>query len=255
MKFYSLLTATLLAVAGVGMRFEARAQAENRVADMATHAWYQYFGDHRFTDHWGLHTEAQLRRASLLSDKQQLLLRAGINYTVNDQVMLTAGYGYVETYPYGEYPGRAAFPEHRIYEQVQLTPAPLGRLGLSHRYRLEQRFIEFPGLKEFQLLHRARYQVRATLPLTGPKVAPRTLYAFGYDEVFVGFGRHVASNIFDQNRLSAGLGYKITPIFAVEAGYLNQLVAHRDGRVFEYNHTLTLGVVGNLDLRRAAPAP
>lgn len=243
--------AVLLAAVAV-WPLRASAQAQNRVADVATHAWYQYFGDHRLTDRWEIHTEAQLRRANLLSDKQQLLLRGGVNYALNGQVKLTLGYVYAETYPYGEYPSLAAFPEHRLYQQVLLTPARLGRLSLSHRYRLEQRWITFPGVAEARLLNRARYQVRATVLLNAAQPGPRTLYGFGYDEIFVGFGRHVAANIFDQNRLGTGLGYQLNSVLTLEAGYLHQLAQQRNGRIFEYNHTLTLAVVGNLDIRRPA---
>lgn len=249
------LCTALALVAGWLRATPGLAQAENRISDEATHAWYQYIGDHRLSQHWGVHTEAQLRRASLLTDKQQQLVRVGINYHPSDQVMFTLGYAYADTYPYGDYPAKAAFPEHRLYEQLQLNQPALGRLSLSHRYRLEQRWITFPGLDEAQLLNRARYQLRATVPLTRPKLDPGTLYAYVYDEILLGFGRHVANNIFDQNRAGVGLGYKFTKHLAVEAGYLHQLLEHRDGKVFEYNHTLQLAVVGSLDLRRAIAAP
>lgn len=254
MIFRSLGAALLLAT-GLLLPTRTHAQGAARINTVSSHAWYQYFGTYRFTSRWSASTEVQVRRASLLSDKQQLLTRAALNYTLTDRVMFTVGYGYIHTYPYGEYPSAAAFPEQRIYQQAQLTAAPLGRLVLAHRYRQEQRFLRFPGLTDYQLLNRSRYQLRATLPLTQATVEPKTLYAYAFDEVFVSFGKNVATNIFDQNRLGGGLGYKLSKALAVEVGYLQQLVAQRNGRIFEYNHTLTVALAANLDLRRAeAPA-
>lgn len=254
MTFRSFL-AGLTLLAGPLLPATAFAQAANRIADPNTHAWYQYFGDHRLGRHWGLHTEAQLRRASWINDPQQLLLRAGLNLIITEQVMLTAGYAFVETYPYGDYPAPKTFPEHRLYEQLSLNQQPLGRLALNHRYRLEQRWITFPGQSKAQLLHRARYQVRATLPLNKPKMEADALYLFGFDEIFIGFGENVAANIFDQNRLGGGLGFKFNRGTALETGYMSQIVQQRNGRVFEYNKTLTVALTANLDRRRPDPTP
>ncbi len=243
-----------LAAASFFLPASASAQAVGRTNTVSAHAWYYGVGHFQLSPHWGLSAEAHLRRASLLADKQQLLVRTSANYSLNERVMLTVGYGYIETYPYGEYPSVTAFPEHRLFQQMQLTAPPLGRLGLTHRYRLEQRFIQFPERSAAQLLNRVRYQLRATRPFAKAGAAPSTLYGYFFDEVFVGFGRNVAANIFDQNRLGAGLGYKLSKAMTVEAGYMQQLVAQRNGKVFEYNNTFTFALISNLDVQRGASA-
>ena len=45
-----------------------------------------------------------------------------------------------------------------------------------------------------------------------------------YDEIFIQFGENVQENIFDQNRLSGLIGYKLNKYFKLELGYLNQSV-------------------------------
>lgn len=250
----------------VGLLLAAATQAQTpqyRVTDTNHHAWYMYFGDHKLTDHWGLHTEAQFRRASLLSKPQQLLLRGGVNYTLASGPMLTAGYCFVKTYPYGDYPAKTASIEHRVYEQLQLAQ-PLGRITLLHRYRLEQRWVHPVGNNPALYFNRARYLLKATLPLMGATLEPRELFLAAYDEVFLGFGRNVNRNLFDQNRAYLALGYKISPQASLEAGYLNQRVQQRNPlptgeSVLENNHTLQLGLTYNVDFRRktvpAEPAP
>lgn len=226
----------------------AKAQAE-RIKDYNQNGWYMYFGDHKFSDKWGLHTELQVRRYNILKDPQQLLIRTGANYNLTDNAMFTLGYGLIETYPYGEFPAADDFLEHRLYEQLQLKGS-LSRVGLTHRYRLEQRWVQSPVTSEYTYLNRARYMLRATLPLIGGTTEAKEPYLAAYDEIFVGFGNNIQRNIFDQNRAYLALGYKISDAASVEVGYLNHIVQKANGIVFEHNHTLQVGLTYNIDFRK-----
>jgi hypothetical protein len=163
--------------------------------------------------------------------------------------MLTLGYAYVDTYPYGDFPAAAIFPEHRLYQQLQLGGST-GLFRFTHRYRLEQRWVHFPNTDAATYLHRARYFFRAVLPLQGATLDDKEFYLAAYDEIFVGFGKNMAQNFFDQNRLFGAIGYRFTPRAQIELGYLNQIVQQRNGRVFEHNHTLQAALYYNLDFSR-----
>lgn len=204
----------------------------NRINTPNTIGWYNYFGTFRLNNRFSLHTEYQWRRTKLVSEWQQSLFRIGINYQFNPGVMFRIGYGWIETFPYGEIPinglGRD-FTEHRLFEMVHLSHNE-GIVGLSHRFMLEQRFIgtySSPSVvKEdrFPLLHRIRYMFRAQVPLKGKEITDNTPYAAFYDEVFIGFGKNVNANVFDQNRIGALLGYRVNKTVRIEAGYLNQIL-------------------------------
>jgi hypothetical protein len=225
----------------------ATAQTE-RVRDDNANGWYMFFGDHKLTPKWGAHTELQWRRHNVITDPQQLLLRLGANYYLSDGAMVTLGYGFIETYPYGDFPAAHSFPEQRIYQQLQLQGG-VGRVGLTHRYRLEQRWVELPGSSECIYLNRARYMLRGVFPLAGRTLEAKEPYLAAYDEIFVGFGNNVPNN-FDQNRLYSAVGYKLNREGALEVGYLYQVVQQRNRRVFEHNHTLQIGLTYNLDFTR-----
>lgn len=224
----------------------AYAQGSERVKDHNTNGWYMYFGVHKFAERWGVHTELQLRRHNTLKDPLQLLLRTGINYDLAPNAMFTLGYGFIESYPYGDYPAAGKFPEHRLYQQLQLK-GNLARLGLSHRYRLEQRWVKQPTTSDYTYLNRARYMLKATLPLAGTTLEPKEFFLAAYDEVFVGFGKQVRQNIFDQNRAYGAVGYRFSNTASLELGYLHQLVQKANGIVFEHNHTLQVSFFHTLD--------
>ncbi len=239
----------------------ARAQttAGPRLSDRNTNAWLMYFSDAQLSERWGVHTEAQWRRAELGQQPLQHFVRFGANYYTRHNLLLTAGYAYALTFPYGDFPAAETFPEHRVYEQL-LLKSTHGPVQVAHRFRLEQRWLRRPLQREFTYLNRARYQVRAAVALHRPAagIGPRTPYLAVSDEVLVNFGHNVARNIFDQNRAYVALGYQFNQALALEASYLHQLVAQGNGVVFEYNHTLQLGLTFNPDLRKRPanePAP
>lgn len=218
-------------------------------------AWFMYFGDHKVSERWGVHLEAQLRRADLGQNPQQLLLRTGINYHLNAQVFTTLGYCFVETYPYGEFPVGTTFPEHRLWEQIQIKNQ-LGSIEWVNRLRLEQRWLQLPvrdgetGIFEpgdAVYSNRFRLLNRASLPFKGKTIGDNSLYFTVYDELLINFGKNVASNIFDQNRAYIALGYKIPKVGRLELGYLFQTIQKSDGVKIERNHTLQVGLSSNID--------
>ncbi len=204
------------------------------IQDTNLHAWFMYFGDHPLNDRWGVHLESQIRRADAGLTWQQLLIRPGINYQLNKNVMLTAGYAYARTSPYGDVPAKTAFPEHRVFEQA-LIKHGIKKVALQHRLRLEQRLV---GTDRWEMRNRFRYMLRADIPLP---IAASKGKPFGiaiYDEPFIHFGGNRGIRYLDQNRAYAALTYKLTRSNRLEFGYLHQYVPQRNGFVSEHNHTL-----------------
>ncbi|WP_033426394.1 DUF2490 domain-containing protein [Hymenobacter aerophilus] len=247
----------------IGLTRSVCAQVPQRLSDSNTLGWLAYSGDFKLADRWSLHTGYQLRRVELLGRQQQHLARAGLTRHLGPRVDLAAGYTFLATSPYGDYPTVAGRPqpEHRIYQDITLYDER-GRLHLEHRLRLEQRWTgqrsdEGQGpVTDWQYQNRGRYQLLARLPLQGPSLDDREWYLNGFGEIFISFGRNVGLNVFNQNRLSAGLGYQLGPNLQLELNYLNQISQHGSpepatGRpVFEYNHGLRLTAQVNVDLRR-----
>jgi hypothetical protein len=231
--------------------------------------WIGYFGDHKISKKWGLHTEYQWRRDHFISYWQQSLARVGVNYKLNDKVMLTLGYGFIETFTYGNPPiarrnnegQEQAFPEHRIYQDI-LINNDLGGFELNHRLRLEQRWLgnyyDANNVRinnNWRYLNRFRYRIRFAHSFKGPTIDPKEFYFHAYDEFFIGFGKNVGINTFDQNRINVGIGYKISKQSKIEAGYFNQIVEQprldtNKNPVFEYNNGFLVAITHNLDFSK-----
>lgn len=229
----------------------AQPSAPPRRWDTNHNIWLCYFGDARLAGRWGLHTEFQYRRTNGLSDPQQYFYRVGANYYLAKDVLLTVGAVYLLSLPYGDYPDPGRTFERRTYQLVSLAQH-VGRLHLTHRYIQDQRWLRQEGEDRYVFENRSRYRVQLKLALTKPASDPGALYAVAANEIFISYGKNVAANVFNQNRLSGGLGFQVAEALAVEASYLYQVVEHDDGVVFERNHTGQLSVYFTPDLRPAA---
>lgn len=232
----------------------------NRLNHRNTVGWYNYFGTIKMSKKFDIHTEYQWRRNDVVTEWQQSLLRVGLNYNLNPRVLLRVGYAWIETFPYGEVSINALgrdFTEHRTFQMVQLSQKE-GKIDISHRFMLEQRFVGRYSSEseskedEFPLLHRMRYMFRMQIPLKANVKKDNFPYLALYDEIFIGFGRNVTANIFDQNRFGILVGYRFNQRVRIETGYLNQIIQFGrqiDNRnIFQYNNGLITNINLNLNI-------
>lgn len=241
----------ILSISFAALSLIGSAWAADDLHDSNGNLWLNYVGDHPlFGSPLGVHLEVQNRRAEMGDEWQQLLIRPGLNYQISPSLSVSAGWAYVKTYRYGDYPAAHDFPEHRAWEQAVYTHTGLG-LDWTHRLRLEQRWIgemkETDGdwdVANWRYENRIRYMLRTTIPLTKSK---RTYLAL-WDEVFINFGENVKGNVFDQNRAFIGIGQKLTDTTRLEIGFMEQTLQRRGGNIWENNHTASVWLTSKLPL-------
>lgn len=224
-----------------------------RLKDHNNIGWYNIFGSIGLLPKTTLLVEYQRRSDDIIMRWQQSLARGAMQYRFKNGLMAAVGYGFIVTYPYGDYPaGPYHVPEHRIHEQL-IWGDNIGRMSLNHRLRLEQRFVgkinqtapEYTRT-DWVYLNRIRYQLRAQMPLNKKTMEDKTWYAATFDEVFIGFGKNVNQNVFDQNRIGLLFGYQYNKMLRAEVGYLNQTLQQAalvgGKQVYQYNNGLILNV-------------
>jgi hypothetical protein len=161
----------------------------------------------------------------------QVVGRAGLGYTLNPQWSLWAGYSYSHTdIPYARVP----FGEHRAFQQLLWT-GRTGRFTLGARHRLEERFPQTGN----DMGVRLRHQFRVSHPVGQSKA----LSWVAWEEVFLNLNRtdYGARRGLDQNRLFAGIGWKLSETLRSEAGYLHHF-NQRPGGPDRVNHVLAFSV-------------
>lgn len=219
MKVIFLIIATL---------FFCSVQGQNdRVKDENAIAWPQLNVTIKLHNKLDLLAEYQWRRTNGFKDWQQSLLRGAVQYKLHPQMAVALGYGWIETFAYGDHPiaSNGTFPEHRIYEQVTYK-SNIQKLSFQQRLRIEQRWIgrrttsSAREIDDWLFSHRFRYLLRLQHSLG----RSQKWYAAMADEIFIGAGKNVGVNIFDQNRIMLLIGVKPTSNISIEAGYLSQML-------------------------------
>lgn len=207
-------------------------------------AWFTWFGDLEIDPKWSIDFDASERRSGPLDEQGQFLWRAALRRNVAANVRVSVGYAGTDTRPYGKLPIAFRAPEHRVFQQLQLTQNA-GRAQFTHRYRLEQRWAGRvavvdgdTAVRNWIRTNRMRYMARATIPLQGRTLEPKEWFLNLTDEVMLNFGANVNQNVFDQNRSQLNIGRRVSKDVRLELGFLEHLVLRPSGRQLERNHTI-----------------
>jgi hypothetical protein len=157
-------------------------------------------------------------------------LRGMLAWRFPSQALLGGGYSYVRT----ETQAGRVVHEHRLFQQLNLPIASIGKARLTGRTRLEQRrFEELDGVAI-----RLRQQVSLAIPLDGPSGLRAILSTEPFFLLNAPDGTTAPTGL-NQVRSFAGLGIPIMQGVALEAGYMNQFILAGDDRA---NHVLTIGL-------------
>ena len=173
--------------------------------------WLIYLGNKELNSSLNWHHEIQHRNYDLFGELEQLLVRTGLGYNVNENNNILLGYGFIDSRNIAiESNEILKVNEHRIYQQF-ISKQAIGKIKIQHRYRYEQRFIE----DDFKLRHRYFLSINIPLLKTNKKY-----YISAYNEIFINASQE---NTFDRNRIYGGLGYQLNSNIKLELGYMNQI--------------------------------
>jgi hypothetical protein len=183
--------------------------------------WFMLLNNTKFSKKWGMQFDVQIRSSDNWGYVRNTLVRPAVQYFINDKNNVALGYLW-QTTQNQTISGNVFANEHRIFEQYIYTHK-LSSIFASHRFRVEQRFIERG--EENVFAQRFRYFVRLIQPLQ-KKQASFTKGAFValQNEVFLNIQHRekINNSFFDQNRLYLAGGYRFSKKLDLELGYLNQ---------------------------------
>ena len=189
--------------------------------------WLKLSADLPLRGRWTLYSEVESRQSSAQLGAQQLG-RLGLHLHVAPSFSLGAGY-VLAANEFGPADGPRV-PEHRFYQEAILADVK-GPVRASHRLRAEERWLRPRPEAAFRFAPRLRYQLRLVVPLHADGLLPvGSAYVVAADEIFASLGRREGRSFLEENRLSAGLGYRLSRCTAVELAYLHQTQAAGSAR-------------------------
>lgn len=208
---------------------------------IAQSGWYALFGNDKLVNGFNIHYEAQMRNHNAIGQLDQLLLRTGIGYSFLENTQdILIGYGFIHnkaidfynTDLTNEEKKQHLFNEHRVFQQY-IMKQRISRLLISHRYRLEERFLPSKNALRF------RYFLSGYVPINNPKITQGTFYIGAYNEIFMNFN----GDYFDRNRTYFSFGFAVSDHLKIELGYLRQDISK------SIYHHFQISLFNNIDFK------
>lgn len=190
--------------------------------------WSAIFHSQKLNPKLGLHLDVQARSSDEFDYLKNVLVRPGITFFFNNQINSTLGYGFINSKIKSDVQD-INLTEHRVWEQL-IYIQKIKSQSFTHRFRLEQRFIEQVQSDLFS--QRLRYFLRTLMPLSKHEGAfQKGIFVGLQNELFLNLQNKDKMNnhFFDQNRAYGAFGYRFAPAFDLELGYMNQRIKQRNG--------------------------
>lgn len=219
--------------------------------------WYPYTLNLNFGEKWSWQTEFEERHFIQPATVQhQFLIRTHVHRKIGKSGWeASVGMCYFMQSPNDPKAAiKLIVPELRPHVEVAYLQK-LKHLSLDHRYRIEARFFHQTNAAGNQLEDgfqygnfRFRYRFQATVPLW--KIDPqRALSLVVNDEIHLNAGNKIVTNLFDQNRFSAGLSIDPIPALKVSVSYINFFQQRPTGAFFNRN-ILRIGILHTVHLAK-----
>ena len=179
--------------------------------------WTRYLLKFQVSEKWTLFFDVEERMYMFPFRQHQLLPSIGANYRLDNNFSLTAAMMYFElTLPQNP---TADFTEiqQELRPQIALNykHSLNEKLSFLSRFKAEWRYKKPPSAQYFTFRN---YRLRMRL---GLKYTINSTWALNLsEEIHFNVGKKIVRNVFDQNRLTFGVSYKINDKFSLDTGYL-----------------------------------
>lgn len=216
--------------------------------------WYGYYNNLAINEKWNLKSEIQERHFVKPLAQHQLVFRTNIEREISNNWSSSFGITFFLQSPNDPYAqSNLMAPELRPDLGFQ-NNLKYSFFSIAHRYKIEARF--FNVVEENQLTNkyvfsnfRIRYQLGFDIPFWKKEASDKLTMKIK-DEVMINVGNKIMKNVFDQNRIYAGLNYAVNPFFSVEVGYMNWFQEQSSGVDFYSRDILRFSVFQKIYLKK-----
>ncbi len=214
-------------------------QAQTKSVNVQSQSWFSVNSTLKVSSRWAIIADIHTRRTHFMADNSFYFARTGLQYTIDKNLNITAGYGHFWGYPTTK-DWHTVAHENRIYQQVQFS-SKWRNVSVLQRLRNEQRWQQkmvndqYSGKLKFT--DRVRYLLSLSIPVFKNKKLPTLALA---DELCLQSGKEVVYNTFDQNRFFIGIREQLRPDLSFDMGYMRVFQQKKSGYEYDLNHTFRL---------------
>lgn len=197
--------------------FSSNLNAQEKNIETQNILWTRYLLKFQTTEKWTFTFDVEERMYMFPFRQHQFLPSLGANYKLDDSFSISASMMYFEL----------TLPQDPSadFSEIQNELRPQIALNFNHsinskwtfvgRFKTEWRYIKRPDLDSY-FFRNYRFRMRMGLKYK----INNNFTANILEEIHINAGKNIIRNVFDQNRLSTGISYKINDKFQLETGYL-----------------------------------
>lgn len=211
--------------------------------------WIQSYQEGRISSKWTALLDGGFRWKNGFDNRLAYIVRGGVGYSLLPNLRIGGGFAFLGVY--GE--KQIIRYEYRPYQEI-LMKGQLGKLSLSHRFRLEERIFKDKvfdfATADFNF--RIRYAIMLGVPLANlsSKDPNRKLILNLGDEIFLNAGKQITHNTFDQNRLIISPTLQWNKSVSFSFTYNSQFASTVEPDTYLHSHVAWLQIRHNLDFSR-----
>lgn len=214
-------------------------QAQTKSINTQYQSWFSVNSTLKVSPRWAIIADLHTRRNHFMADNNFYFARTGVQYTIDKNLNVAAGYGHFWAYPSTKNWHTIAH-ENRIYQQVQYISkwkAATILQRLRNEQRWQQKMVNDAYSGQLRFTDRVRYLLSMTIPVFKNKKLPALAVA---DELCIQAGKEIVYNTFDQNRFFIGIKEQLRPDLSFDMGYMRVYQQKKSGYEFDRNHTFRL---------------
>lgn len=206
--------------------------------------WTRYNLKLQINEKWSTYFDVEERVYMFPFRQHHFLPSIGVNYKLNKNFSFTAALLYFELTLPQDQSADFSFTSRELW--------PLA--AINYKHNIDSKFTFYGRIKS-----EIRYKQRESNAFTFRNVRLRMRMGLSYnitprlkakvlEEILINFRNNEITTVFDQNRLSGGLSYKIDDRFQFEAGYMNWFQQSSDKNSFFNRHIAYFTLLHNLKL-------
>ncbi|MBL7472043.1 DUF2490 domain-containing protein [Robertkochia sediminum] len=224
--------------------------AQKREVVYSDQQWFQYYNQTKLNDKWTLLFDAGSRWREGFEESSQYIARAAIGYALRPDIRISSGLAHSGYY----IADKIKKVEFRPYQEIAVRNT-FHKIGLVHRYRIEERFFNAVANSEIEIPNRFNFRFRYSLMLSIPlfhlsKENTDKVFLLNIgDEIFVNAGKDVV-NVFGQNRFVVSPSLGFNEILTFSLAWNSQFTSTPVEDVFSYSDVFWLQIKHRLDLSK-----
>ena len=172
-----------------------------KIVQKSQQQWIQSYHEGKVSSKWTALLDGGFRWKDGFAAPNSYIVRGGMGYSLSPRLRVAGGLAHLGFYA----ENRVIRQEFRPYQEVS-HKSSIGKVNLSQRFRLEERFFKSRSDSfDFDLMdfnYRLRYSLMVAIPIVrlSAKHPERKLLLNLGDEIFLNAGKEVKNRVFDQNR-------------------------------------------------------